>query len=82
MQKKRNFPILEVKNFQFIPGKFNPVDLATGKEGKLEEIGMKSEGQSKKFLKLKRLKWPLSREIWIPKPPLMKMKSGKLVWSQ
>ena len=61
-QIKENFSV-SVEDFHFIPGKLNPVDLATRDDGKLEDIGIDSEWQSPRFLKLNRSDWPLSREF-------------------
>ena len=52
--------ICPVEDFQYLPSKSNPADLATRTGGKLEEIGIDSDWQSPKFLKEPRENWPFS----------------------
>ena len=66
--------ICPVEDFQYLPSKSNPADLATRTGGKLEEIGIDSDWQSPKFLKLPRENWPFSRDFANCSPPPEEMR--------
>ena len=66
--------VCPVKDFQYIPGKMNPADIATREDGKLAEIGIDSEWQSPSFLKKSRETWPLSRDFVKSALPLEEMR--------
>ena len=66
--------ICEVEDFQYIPGKMNPVDIVTREDGKLDEIGINSEWQSPSFLKKSCESWPHTRDFIKTEPPVEEMR--------
>ena len=68
--------ICEVEDFQYIPGKMNPIDIVTREDGKLDEIGINSEWQSPSFLKKSRESWPHTRDFIKTEPPVEEMRKN------